>query len=208
MSTLLQPPAIFYLNVYKETQLQVLSFFNLKNMDLQIEFYKAVCSKWGAGIEIPVFRGTSWYQFIAGYTYVLCIIWRVYTRVAIKAAQTLLKAGSEAIKENATIKDVIKSTVKPTLGAVLGATVDQVASNLINMSDKHDAEPPLNRFILVHEMVKAESGNKRPWAPRYKKASKRIKYSLTSNELCIFFKMATMKTDVTKKITNELNLVC
>ena len=47
--------------------------------------------------------------------------------MAIKAAQTLLRAGSEAIKENATVKDVITSTVQPTVGVVLGATVDQVA---------------------------------------------------------------------------------
>ena len=37
---------------------------------------------------------------------------------------TILKAGSKAIKEGATVKDVIMSTLKPTVGAVLGATVD------------------------------------------------------------------------------------
>ena len=50
-----------------------------------------------------------------------------------KGIQTLLKAGSEAIKEGATVKDVIKSTLKPTVNVVLGATVDQVASKLIEM---------------------------------------------------------------------------
>ena len=41
-----------------------------------------------------------------------------------KGAQTLLKAGRKAIKEGATVNDVIKSTLKPTIGADLGATVD------------------------------------------------------------------------------------
>ena len=41
-----------------------------------------------------------------------------------KGVKTLLIAGSEAIKEGVTIKDVIKSTLKPTVGAVFGATVD------------------------------------------------------------------------------------
>ena len=50
-----------------------------------------------------------------------------------KGIQTLLKAGSEAIKEGATVKDVIKFTLKPTVGAVLGATVDQIVSKLIEM---------------------------------------------------------------------------
>ena len=46
--------------------------------------------------------------------------------MAIKDIQTLLKACSKAIKEGATVKDVIKYTLKFTVGAVLGATVDQV----------------------------------------------------------------------------------
>ena len=53
--------------------------------------------------------------------------------VAMKGVQTLLKAGSTAIKEGVTVKDVIKSTLKPTVDADLGATVDQVASKLIKM---------------------------------------------------------------------------
>ena len=52
---------------------------------------------------------------------------KLFKPVAIKGIQTLLKAGSEAIKEGATVKDAIKSTLEPTVGAVLGATVDQVA---------------------------------------------------------------------------------
>ena len=50
-----------------------------------------------------------------------------------KGAQTLLKAGSEAIKEGATVNDAIQSTLKSTVGAVLGAMVDQIASKLIEM---------------------------------------------------------------------------
>ena len=41
--------------------------------------------------------------------------------------QTLLKAGCETIKENATVTNVIKCTLKTTVGAVLNATVDQIA---------------------------------------------------------------------------------
>ena len=36
----------------------------------------------------------------------------------------MLRADSEAIKEGATVKDVIKLTIQPTVGAVLGASVD------------------------------------------------------------------------------------
>ena len=50
-------------------------------------------------------------------------------------AQTLLKAGSKAIKEGALVKDVIKSTLKIPVGAFLGVTVDQVASTLNEMQN-------------------------------------------------------------------------
>ena len=107
--------------------------------------------------------------------------------VAIKKAQTLLKSGSEAIKEGATVKDVIKSTLSPTVGAVIGAMVDQVASKLIQMRDNHDAALPPNRLIVVAEIVQAGSGRKRRRAPVYKKAIKQIKYSSTQRPIIYNF---------------------
>ena len=89
--------------------------------------------------------------------------------VALKGVQTLLKAGSEAIKKRATVKDVIKSTLKPTIGAVLGATVDQVASKLIEMrNNQNDALLP-NPPIMLPELNKAGSGKKRHRRSLYKK---------------------------------------
>ena len=109
-------------------------------------------------------------------------IWRLIPSVArflkpvpIKGAKTILNSSSEAIKEGPTVKDLIKSALKPTIGAVLGATVDQVASNLIQMCDNHDTEQPPNPPILVPEIVQAGSGRKCRWAFVYKKVTKRIK---------------------------------
>ena len=117
---------------------------------------------------------------------VYCIFFKVarfLKPVVIKGAQTLLKSGSEAIKEGATFNDVIKSTLTPTVGAVLGATVDQVASKLIQMHDNNNAAPPPNPPIVVPEIVQAGSGIKRRRAPVYKKATKRIKYSSTQRPI-------------------------
>ena len=72
-----------------------------------------------------------------------------------KGAQTLLKAGSEAIKVGATVKDVIKSTLKPTVGAVSGATVDHVASKLIEMRNNQNDAPPPNPPIVLPEFNQA-----------------------------------------------------
>ena len=93
-----------------------------------------------------------------------------------KGAQTLFKAGNEAIKEGAMVKDVIKSTLKPTVGAVLGATVDQVASKLIAMRNNQNDEPPPNPPIVLPEFNQAGSGKKRRRRLVYK-APKHSKYS-------------------------------
>ena len=49
---------------------------------------------------------------------------------------------SDAIIEGATVKDVIKFALKPTVVAVLSATVEEVASNLIQIRKNYAAEPP------------------------------------------------------------------
>ena len=109
-------------------------------MDPRIEFYKAAFSQRGNGFDFPVFRGASRYQYgqglgdvLRGIVHFIPRVTQFLKPVAMKGVQTLLKAGSKAIKEGATVKDVIKSTLKPTVGAVLGATVDKVASKLIEM---------------------------------------------------------------------------
>ena len=78
--------------------------------------------------------------------------------VTIKGVQTLLKAGSKAIKESATVKYVIKSTLKPTVGGVLGATFDQVASKLTDRRNKQYDANKLNSLIVGSEFVKAGLG--------------------------------------------------
>ena len=97
-----------------------------------------------------------------------------------------LKAGSKAIKEGATITDVIKSTFKLTVGAVLGATVDQVASKLIEMRNNKNDAPPFNPPIILPELNQTGSGKKRCSQTVYKKKPKRSKYS--SNQRPIIYK--------------------
>ena len=101
-----------------------------------------------------------------------------------KGAQPFLKAGSEAIKEGATVKDVIKSRLKPTVGAVWGATVDQVESKLIEMRNNQNNAPPSNPPIVLPELNQAGSGKKRRRWLVYK-ATKRSKYS--SNQRPIIY---------------------
>ena len=130
-----------------------------------------------------MFRGTSRFQNGQGFGDVLRGIVRYLPRVtqflklvALKGIQTLLKTGSKAIKEGATVKDVIKSTLKLTVGAVLGATVDQVASKQIEMRNKQiDATPP-NSPIMLFKLNQAGSGKKRRSLTVYKKKPKRSKY--------------------------------
>ena len=131
-----------------------------------------------------MFRGTSRYQYRQGLGVVLRCIVRFIPRVAqflklvaIKGVQTFLKAGSEAIKDSATVKDVIKSTLKPKVGAVLGATDDQIASKLSEMRNNQNDAPSPNPPIMLHEYNQAGSGQERRRQTVYKKTPKQSKYS-------------------------------
>ena len=106
----------------------------------------------------------------------------------IKGAQTFLKCGTEAIEEDATIKDVINSALKPANGAVLGATVDQVAFIFIHIRDNHYAATLPNSPIVVSVIIQAGSGTKRRRAPVYKKATKHIMYSFNQRQIFYNFK--------------------
>ena len=102
-----------------------------------------------------------------------------------RGIKTFFKAGSEAIKEGATVKDVIKSTLKPTVGAVLGATVDQVASKLIEMRNNQNDAPPPNLPIMLPELNQAGSGKTRCSQAVYKENPYEANIHLTSGQLFI-----------------------
>ena len=129
------------------------------------------------------FGGTFRYKYGQGIGDIFRTIVRYSPRVAqflipvaMKGIHSLLKAGSEAIKDGATVKDVIKFTLKPTVGAVLCATVDQVASNLIEMRNNQNDALIANLPIMLTELSQAGSGKKRRSQPVYKKTPKRSKY--------------------------------
>lgn len=123
-------------------------------MDPRVSFFKAAFSQqYGAGYDFPVFQGKAQYgmgfnfpvyqgryQYGQGFGDVLRGLWRFFRPVAMRGAQTLLKAGGDALKDGATVKEVISNTLKPTIGAVLGATAEQVANRLT--SEKPTAAPP------------------------------------------------------------------
>ena len=167
-------------------------------------------SQWGNGYDIPVLRATSRYQYGQGLGDMLHGIVRFILKiaqflkpVAIKEAQTLLKAGSEAIKEGSKVKDVIKFTLKSTVCSVLGVTVDQVAYKLIEMRNNQNDAPPLNPPIVVPEYIQAGSNKKRRHRSVYK-TPKRTSIYPTSDQLFIIVKMVTIGGDVTEQITSEV----
>ena len=192
MSPQLSPATIFGLGLYKKLRIKAYSFEHFENMDPRIEYYKAAFSQKGNGIDFPVFRWSSRYQYGQGLGDVICGIVRYIPRVtqclkpvAMKGIHTILKAGSKAITEGATVKDVIKSRLIFTVGAVLDATVDQVASKLIEMRNKQNDEPPPNPPIMLPELNQAGSGKTRRSQTVYKKKPKRSKYS--SNQRPIIY---------------------
>jgi hypothetical protein len=91
--------------------------------------YQGRATQYGSGFGFPVFQGMS--QYGTGIGDIFRGILRFFKPIAMKGAQTLLKAGSEAIKDGATVKDVLTSAIKPTIGSVLSATADRVAEKLV-----------------------------------------------------------------------------
>ena len=56
-----------------------------------------------------------------------------------KGAQALLKAGGNALKDDATVKKVLTNTLKPAVRTVLATTAEQVANHFL--ADKPTAAP-------------------------------------------------------------------
>ena len=151
-----------------------------KNMDSRVNILKAAFDpqrgdgidfpvyegrvQYGHGFNLPVFQGRA--QYAAGFGDVLRGIWRDFKPVAIKGAQTLLKAGSKAIKDCATVREVLSSTLKPTISAVLGATAKQVANRFT--SEKPTAAPLPGPSTKQHGNVLV--GTQRPQKVRAKRS--------------------------------------
>ena len=176
------PLAISALDLYKKPRLHLCLFEYFNTMNPRIEFYKATFLKRGNGFDIRVFVGIFRYQYgkglgdvVHGILKFISKVARFFKPVVMKGAQTVLKSGSEAIKEGATVNDVIKSTLKPTVQAVLGATVDQVACKLIEMRNNKNDAPPTNPPIVLPKLFQAGSGTKRRHRLVYK-APNRSKY--------------------------------
>lgn len=120
-------------------------------MDPRVDIYQAALShQTGAGFDFSVYQGRS--QFGQGFNFpvyqgqrgyglgdVLRGVWRFFRPVAMKGAQTLLKAGGEALRDGATVQEVLTNTLKPTVGAVLASTAEQVTNRFL--IDKPTAAP-------------------------------------------------------------------
>lgn len=151
-------------------------------MEPRVERYKAAfCHQqhWGGATDLPMFSGASRYQYGQGLGDVLRGIWRFFRPVAVKGAQTLLKAGSEAIKEGADVKDVLRSTLRPTMGVVLGATAEQLANRLTD--NKPASAPPPGPALETVGPVTSQTGSgtrKRAYPSSTGTGSRKRSYSL------------------------------
>ena len=130
--------------------------------------------QYGDGLNLPVFQGRA--QYGAGFDDVLRGIWRYFRPVAITGAQTLLTAGSKAIKDGATVKEVLSATLKPTIGAVLGATAEQVANRFTSEQPTvaPSPGPPTEQpgGVLVNTQGPQKGSGKRKSHAVYKKAKR------------------------------------
>lgn len=129
----------------------------------------------GRGFNFPVYAGR--YQYGQGFSDVVRGIWRFFRPVAMSGAQSLLRAGSEAIKDGATVKDVLQNTLKPALGSMLTSTAEQVASRLATAAPPVEpAKRPENSLLGTQSDQKGSGVKRRAlYKSHKKKQSKRSK---------------------------------
>ena len=123
-----------------------------------------------------------------------------------KNVQTLFKAGSEAIKEGATVKDVIKYTLKPKVGAVLGSTLTRLPLSLLKCGITKTTHLHLihqSSCLSLSRRVQIKRGAVDLYIRRHLNVPSNHP---NSDQLFIIFKMAINKRDVTKQITSNVNL--
>jgi hypothetical protein len=109
-------------------------------MDSRVLLLKNSFGHRGGFVDLPVFRGSSRYQYGEGLGDVLRGFWRMFRPVLVRGAQTALKAGGEALTNTSSLKDVLRSTIKPTVGSLLGATAEQLSMHISD--ERLTAAPP------------------------------------------------------------------
>ena len=166
-------------------------------MDSRVHIAKAALShQTGAGFDFSVYQGR--FQFGQRFYFpiyqghaksghgigdVFRGIWRFVRPVAMKGAQALLKAGGEALKDGATVKEVLTNTLKPAVGNGLATTAEQVANHFL--ADKSTAAPgPAPTFgpppgTLVEPLPpQTESGKRRSvYKSRSRPPKRRARYA-------------------------------
>jgi hypothetical protein len=161
-------------------------------MDPRVEIYQAALShqtgagfdfavyqgrsQYGQGFNFPVFRGQTGNGFIGD---ALKSVWHFFRPIAMTGAKTLLKAGGEALKDGATVKEVLSNTLKPAVGAVLASTAEQVTNKFL--IDKPTAAPgpapaigPPPGTLVAPVPPQTGSGKRRMVYKPSKRSTKRI----------------------------------
>ena len=125
-------------------------------MDPRVKMYTAAFWQNGNYFDFPIYHGRC--QFGQGFDFFvyrgrgqlgqgvgdilrhLRDIVRFFCPVARTGLRTLLTAGGEAIKDGASVKDILSNTLKPTVSSILTSTAEQVSNKLL--ADKPATAPP------------------------------------------------------------------
>ena len=159
-------------------------------MDPRVEMYNAAFGQGGNGLDFPVYVGRS--QFGQGFDFsvfrgrgqhgqgigdIFCGIVRFFRPTARTGLKTLLTAGSEAITDGASVKDILSNTLKPTISSILTSTAEQVSNKLL--ADKPSTAPPpapeigLPAGTLINSVPQTGTGKRRSvYKPRSHKAKR------------------------------------
>ena len=131
---------------------------------------------YGDGFDFPVYTGGL--QYGDGIGDVLRGIWNWFRPIVRQGAQTLLRTTGDALKEGATVQDVLKAAIRPTVSSVLGATAEQVATRLGD--DKPIAAPPPGPAPAIPPPQQGSGHRKRRTLYKHSKPYPKLSFFKTS----------------------------
>ena len=141
--------------------------------DPRVAMFQSALTQCGRGQPIQVFRGTSRYQYGAGFGDVLRSIWRFVFPVAKHGLATLMKVGGEAYMQNGNAMGAIKSAIKPTVGSLIKSTGEEIERRMESASSSTASPPePPARHLDASEVGTAPP-NKQHGAGRKASSSRR-----------------------------------
>ena len=133
--------------------------------------------QFGQGSNFSVFQDRA--QHRQGIGDIIRGTWRFCRPIIFKGTAAALKAGGEALKDGATVKEIIINTLKPTGGTLLATTLEQIPNHFLAFKPTAAPRPapiigPPPGTLVEPLPIQSGSGKLKSVYKRHSRPEKRI----------------------------------